>query len=98
MNARLFGRGPMRARTFIQRDFALCLLEDVFTTGERTLIAAGKGDEVKRSRNAFVDATEAETCAIVEQATGRKVRGCTNAVNIELDLVTKVFLFERSRP
>jgi uncharacterized protein YbcI len=96
LNARLFGRGPVRARTFINRDYALCVLESIFTTAERTLIELGKENEVRRSRAAFAATTEAEICRIVEEATGRTVRGCTSAINTELDISTNVFLFESS--
>src|SRR5687768_5004069 len=47
LNAKLFGRGPVRARTFLQDAFALCLLESILTTAEKTLIAAGRADEVQ---------------------------------------------------
>src|SRR6201999_4188218 len=34
---RAFGRGPNRARAFVQPQFTVCVLRDVLTTAERTL-------------------------------------------------------------
>jgi uncharacterized protein YbcI len=36
LHARLFGRGPTRANTFVYDEFALCVLEDILTPAERT--------------------------------------------------------------
>ena len=93
LNARLHGRGPIKARTFINREYALCVLESVFTTAERTLIAAGKPEAVECSRNAFNSTAIPEMCRIVEEATGRSIRGCTSAIDVALDAATNVFLF-----
>ena len=46
LHARLYGRGPTRAKTYITADYALAVLEEIFTPAERTLIAAGKGEHV----------------------------------------------------
>jgi Na+-translocating membrane potential-generating system (MpsC) len=48
---RTFGRGPTRARTFVQPQFAVCVLRDVFTTAERALIADGDGDRSSSCAN-----------------------------------------------
>ena len=93
LNAKLFGRGPVRARTFLQDAFALCLLESILTTAEKTLIAAGRADEVQSSRAAMVPTLRSEMTRIVEEATGRPVRGCTSAIDLDLDATTNVFLF-----
>ncbi len=38
---RTFGRGPTNARAFVQPQIAVCVLRDVFTRAERTLIESG---------------------------------------------------------
>src|ERR1700761_5697365 len=40
------GRGPNRARTFLQPQFAVTVSRDLFTTAEQTLLADGATDEV----------------------------------------------------
>src|SRR4051812_22159454 len=42
LHARLYGRGPTKARTYLQPDYAMCVLEDIFTVGEKTLAESGK--------------------------------------------------------
>ena len=94
LNAKLYGRGPVRAKTYIHDDCVVCILQSVFTTAERTLISIGKADEVRRSRAAFAEATERDMCEIVEGAIGRRVHGCIGGVHTDLDTVAKVFLLD----
>ena len=85
LNAKLYGRGPVKAKTYINDNCVVCVLESVFTTAERTLISIGRDDEVRRARAAFAEATEDDMCAIVESATGRRVNGCVSGVHTDLD-------------
>lgn len=94
LHARLYGRGPTRAKTYLQRDYVLVLLEEVFTPAERTLISAGKGDLVQSTRTAFQEAVAAESVEVVEQATGRSVRAFINRVHLETEVAVELFLFE----
>ena len=74
LHATLYGRGPTKAKTYLADDYALCVLEEVFTPAEKTLIRAGNTEQVEATRNAFQDAVEPEFTEVVETATGRKVR------------------------
>ncbi len=49
---------------------------------------------MRRSRAAFAEATEKDMCAIVESATGRRVKGCVGGVHTDLDTAVKVFLLD----
>lgn len=71
---RAFGRGPTKARTYIQPDYAVCILRDVFTTGERALIASGGREQVEVSRKKVSDAIDGEFVRLVERETGRPVQ------------------------
>jgi uncharacterized protein YbcI len=68
LHARAYGRGPTKARTFLTPFYALCLMEDVFTTAERTLVAHGRASNVRDSRLIFQDTMRDEVVAIVEEA------------------------------
>jgi uncharacterized protein YbcI len=94
LHARYYGRGPTRARTFLGREFALCVLEDVFTPAEHTLVRAGKADAVYSTRMAFQDALHDEFVATVERVTGRTVRAFMSQVHLEPDVAAELFLFE----
>lgn len=94
LHANLFGRGPTRAKTFLGEDYALCVLEDVFTQAEKTLIKAGNSAQVRTTRGAFQDAVEPEFVAIAEAATGRRVRAFISQINVGSNLAVELFLFE----
>lgn len=93
LHARHYGRGPTKARSYLQPDYALCVLEEIFTTAERTLIEAGSGDHVQATRMKFQAAVKAEFIAIVERITGRRVRVFLSQVDIDSDLSVELFLF-----
>ena len=92
LHARLYGRGPTKARTFVEDDYVLSVLEEVFTTAERTLIRVGNGDQVVSTRAAFQDAVQDEFVSIVEQATGRKVRALLCQVHLSEGVAMELFL------
>jgi uncharacterized protein YbcI len=94
LHARLYGRGPTKAKTFLADGYALCILEDVFTPAERTLIRAGRSDNVHANRRAFQEAVEGDLVAIVERATGRKVRASLSQVHISAEVAMELFLLD----
>jgi uncharacterized protein YbcI len=95
LHARLNGRGPTKAKTFIHEDYVLCLLEDVFTTGERTLVGAGSSDQVHATRTAFQQAVRDEFIEIVESAVGRTVRAFVSSTHIDPEISVELFVLDR---
>ena len=98
LHARLYGRGPTKAKTWLNAEFVLCALEDIFTPAETTLIGAGQEDLVRQTRNAFQDATRDEFVGIVERATGRRVRAFHSQIDPRSNTATEAFLLEEARP
>ena len=94
LHARMYGRGPVKARSYIQRDFALCVLEEIFTIAEQTLIDAGNGDHVQDTRNKFQNAVRDQFVEIATRVTGRAVRSVVSQVDVEQGIATELFLFE----
>lgn len=94
LHARLYGRGPTKARSYLHSDYAVCVLEEIFTTAERTLIDTGSRDHVKDTRNKFQEAVSEEFRAIVERITGRKVRVFLSQIDIDSNLAVEFFIFE----
>jgi uncharacterized protein YbcI len=93
LHARLYGRGPTKARSYLQADYAVCILEEIFTTAERTLIEAGSGDHVSDTRKKFQEAVKDEFIGVVEQITGRPVRVFLSQVDVETNLALEFFIF-----
>src|SRR6478672_11237973 len=69
-----YGRGPTKAKTYILDDsYVCCVMHEIFTTAEQTLIEAGEKDLVRRTRIAFQTALADEFKGVVERALGRRV-------------------------
>jgi uncharacterized protein YbcI len=91
-----YGRGAGRARTIMQGDFVVCFLEDIYVPVERTLIQAGRWDQVRATRLAFQDALEPDYRAIVEKHTGRKVTAFFSQVSHDPDMALEGFVLAPS--
>jgi len=94
LHAKLYGRGPTRAKTYITQDYLLSVLEEIFTPAERTLIGAGKGEHVQATRTAFQDAVKHSFIEIVEEVTARPVRTLVSKVDLDTGVAIELFLFE----
>jgi uncharacterized protein YbcI len=94
LHAEHYGRGPTRARAHVGDDFVLVLLEDVFTTAERTLVATGYGEHVRAGRAAFAAAMHDRFVAAVETACGRRVRVFSSQTTVEPEMVAELFVLE----
>ncbi len=83
-HARLYGRGPTRAKTYVTGDYALPVLEEIFTPAERTLIAAGKGEHVQTTRTVPGGrAGRVRRQSSRMGSTGRGVRALISQVHLE---------------
>jgi uncharacterized protein YbcI len=98
LHAEHYGRGPTRARAQLMEDVVIVVLEDVFTTAERTLVAAGRGDQVQATRAAFADALRDRFVAAVEAACGRRVRAFMSQTHLAPEVAVKVFVLEPEAP
>jgi uncharacterized protein YbcI len=87
-----FGRGPGAAKTHISDNLVVCVLTDVFTPVERTLIEAGQEDRVRETRAAHRAATDAIYKARMEAVLGRRVEAHLSSVNVDPDVAVDVFV------
>ena len=92
LHARLYGRGPTKAKTYVHSEYVLCALEDIFTPSEITLIEAEKSDLVRETRVAFQDAMRDEFVGVVQRATGRRVRAFHSPIDPQSNTAAEVFL------
>lgn len=93
LHARLYGRGPTRAKSYVTSEYLLCVLEDVFLPAERTLVDAGRADHVVATRAAFQEAIQDQFIGVVEEATGRSVRAFISQISIAENLAVELFLY-----
>jgi uncharacterized protein YbcI len=92
-----YGRGPTKARTYIQDDLVAVVLQETFTRAERTLVERGEVDAIQQIRRRFQQQMADEFTGIVEQATGRKVRAFLSETNLEADVSVEIFLLANGR-
>ena len=92
------GRGPTNARTTIDHDLVVCLLEGGYTRAERTLEANDNLDVVAAGRHGLKDAMRDEMVAAVQDALGRRVRSFMSAGDPSGDYQVEVFVLETVEP
>jgi uncharacterized protein YbcI len=92
------GRGPTRARTTIDGDLVVIILQDGLSKAERALVRAGKEDVVLRLRHAFQETMRDELVAAVERLTQRTVQAFMSANHTEPDAAAEIFLLDGEAP
>jgi uncharacterized protein YbcI len=86
------GRGPTRARTYLQDDLVTVLVQDTLTRGERSLVEAGRAEVVMNMRKEFQDTMQRDLVAGVQELTGREVVAFFSANHIGPDAALESFL------
>jgi uncharacterized protein YbcI len=94
LHAQLYGRGPTKAKTYLDEDYALCVLQEIFTPGEKTLIETGHSAQVQATRHAFQEAVENQFVEAVEASTGRRVRAFFSQIHVDTDSAAELFLLD----
>lgn len=89
-----YGKGPTRSKSYFLDDILICIMSDVFTTVERTLIDAGEPESVRQTRLAFQEAMGDSFTEAVEEIVGRRVLGFTSQVLVDEDIAIDLFLLE----
>jgi uncharacterized protein YbcI len=92
LHSEYYGRGPSKAKTYIQDDLVVVVLEETFTPAERTLIERGEGDSIHDVRRRFQRVMSEQFTAVVEEATGRPVRAFMSETSLDEDVAIEVFL------
>jgi uncharacterized protein YbcI len=94
LHKQFYGKGPVRAKTFLVDDTVLCVLEGGFTVVERTLIEVGRATAVHDMRTSFQAAMRDQFSNVVESALGRRVRAYMSQVHTDPDVAIELFLLE----
>ena len=97
LHSEYYGKGPTKARVHGSGDVVAVVLEETFTRAERTLIERGEGDGIKDIRRRFQRVMAEQFTAIVEQATGRKVRSFFSDTDLNQDLSVELFILADGR-
>jgi uncharacterized protein YbcI len=91
-----YGRGPTAAKTYLLDDNLVVVMQDGFTTVERTLLDAGQEHLVREVRLRFQDQMGPEFTGEVERITGRRVLGYSSQVVFDPPTLFEMFVLEPS--
>ena len=86
------GRGPTRARTYINDNVVTVILRDTLTKGERTLVGNDHQQLVLSTRLVLQDTMQADLVAGVQQILGREVLAFLSANHIDPDVAVETFI------
>ena len=95
LHERYHGRKPATARTQLMGDDMLaCLLGDMYTDVEKTMIEMQRKALVQETRSAFQQAMERRFVGAVERITKRRVAQFLSTHHVGPDLELELFLLE----
>ena len=87
-----FGRGPGAAKTHLADNLVVCVLTDVFTPVEKTLIDAGHEERVRETRAIHRAATEAVYKQRMEEVIGHRVEAHMTSIHVDPDVAVDIFV------
>jgi len=89
-----YGRGPTKARTFINDNYVFCVLEGGLTKNEQTLLDAGEDDIVRGYRLRFQEVMTKTVTDAIEKLTGRTVIGYHSQIVFRPDRTFEIFVLD----
>jgi uncharacterized protein YbcI len=89
-----YGRGPTKAKTYAFDEHVLCVLEDILTTVERTLVDRGEEDLVRSVRLRFQEQEAKQFTDAVEAVIGRRVIAYNSQVTFHPPVGFEMFVLE----
>lgn len=90
----LYGKGPVKAKTFINDNFVFVVLEGGLTQNEITLLEAGEAQMVRSYRLRFQEVVKDQATGAVEELTGRKVLGYHSQIVFDPDRAFEIFVLD----
>ena len=93
-----FGKGPLKAKSYMFDDFLLVVMRGGVTVAEQTMLDRGHGDLVRRFRQTYQNEVGDVLVAKIETLTGRKVVNYQSQILFEPHIVMEVFFFEDDDP
>jgi uncharacterized protein YbcI len=89
-----YGRGPTKAKTYMFDNYVVCVLEDILTTVERTLVDKGQERLVREVRLTFQEATAHRFKSAVTDVLGREVVTYHSQVTFNPAMGFEMFVLE----
>jgi uncharacterized protein YbcI len=89
-----YGKGPTKAKTYINDNYVFCVLEGGLTTNEVTLLEAGEHDLVRQYRLRFQEAVSQVTTRAIQEVTGRNVIGYHSQIVFDPEFAFEIFVLD----
>ena len=86
------GRGPTKARTYINDGLVTVVLQHTLTKGERSLVSDGLDELVLSTRKAFQGTMRQELVTGIEEILGCKVAAFLSDNHIDPDIAVETFV------
>jgi uncharacterized protein YbcI len=93
-----YGKGPIKAKTYVLDNLIVCVLTDGFTAIERTMMEGGQPDRVLAMRRDFQALMKKRYSEMIQELTGRKVLAFLSQAHVEPDLTVEMFLVDGPLP
>ena len=94
IHSKHYGKGPTKAKTYLIDDMVVCVMQDVFTAVERTLIDNNKGELVREVRTMFQYTMRHEFIEAIREIVGRRPRSFMSQIDCDADMAIEFFLLE----
>ncbi len=89
-----YGKGPTKAKTYINDNYVFCVLEGGLTKNELTLLGVGEHSLVRQYRLRFQEAMAEPTTKAVEEITGRKVIAYHSQITFDPEFGFEIFVLD----
>lgn len=89
-----YGRGPLKAKTFLMDHYSVTVLENTLTTAESTLVQAGQEETVRAFRLAFQTEMAGRFKGVVELATKQRVLTYQSQLMFDPDHCFELFVLD----
>ena len=89
-----YGRGPLKAKTYVVDNLVVCVLSDGFTAIEKTMMESGEPERVLDMRREFQRLMKFRYSQMIEELTGRKVLAFLSQAHVDPDVTIEVFLMD----
>jgi uncharacterized protein YbcI len=89
-----YGKGPTKAKTYLNDNYVFCVLQGGLTRNEETLLAAGQEHLVREFRLRFQEAMADATTEAVERLTGRRVIGYHSQIVFNPEYGFEIFVLD----
>src|SRR3954453_17262027 len=90
----LYGKGPVKAKTYLNDNYVFSVLEGGLTRNEETLLEAGEHRLVRDYRLRFQEAVAGTFTTAVEEATGRRVLSYHSQIVFEPERAFEIFVLD----